>query len=370
MSYNTIHSAFKLNGVHYNIKELKVLANNYILKGKAYQKVIGNFLIDWLNDEQSIIVNTSGSSGKPKQIQLQKQAMVNSALATGNFFNLKASNRALLCLPVNYIAGKMMLVRAMVLGLEIDSVEPTTNPKFDLEVTYDFSAMIPLQLSNCKYRLSNITTLIVGGAPVSNGLKKSIQKLSTRIFETYGMTETITHIALKPLNNFYKSSCHSEHSEESIRHVELVSASHFKVLQNITISQDNRDCLVINAPKISKETIITNDVVKLRSHTEFQWLGRYDNVINSGGLKLFPEQIEAKLQSKISRRFFITSEKDEELGSKVILVIEGESYQLKPDTFSSLSKYEKPKEVYFVDKFVETSSGKVQRKQTHFALKR
>lgn len=360
-----VHSSFKLNGMHYNASALKVLASTYTKTGKPYESQLGVFLLDWLDTKDSILVNTSGSTGKPKQIQLQKQAMVNSAIATGTFFYLKPGNRALLCLPTNYIAGKMMLVRALVLGLEIDFVEPTINPQFNSEIDYDFCAMIPLQLSNTKERLKTIKKLIVGGASVSNALKNLVKDLPTRIFETYGMTETITHIAVKPINNFIDVT-----SSLSSRAETRDERSLFKTLDNVSISQDDRGCLVITAPKLSNEKIITNDIVRLHSDTEFEWLGRFDIVINSGGLKFFPEQIEAKLQNTISNRFFITSETDEALGNKVILLIEGHKFNLSDDSFQFLDKHEIPKQVYFIDSFVETTSGKIQRQKTLESLKR
>ena len=353
-NYNKIHHKFKLNAVHYNFNEFKDFAHYFIEEGQPFEKTIGEFLCDWLNGKDYVLVNTSGSTGKPKSIKIKKKAMVNSAIATGEFFKLKAGDSALHVLPTNFIAGKMMLVRAMVLGLEIDVVEPTSNLKFDTKKHYTFSAMVPLQLQNNIENISNIETVIVGGAAVSKPLFNVIQTINSVIYETYGMTETVTHIAVKQLNNF--------------RHAELVSASHFKTLPNVSISQDKRDCLIIEAPKLSEEKIVTNDIVKLHSKTEFVWLGRFDNVINSGGLKLFPEQIEAKLQDIIKQRFFVASEKNEILGEQLILIIEG-----KPNidvisnatrNLMTLDKYEKPKQVYTVSKFIETTSGKIQRKKT------
>ncbi len=361
-TFDKVHNRFLLNGNRYNREDLKEVAYSFIKEGLPFEKFIGDFLNDWLNTKDYIEVKTSGSTGNPKTIKLQKQAMVNSAIATGDFFNLKPGHRALHCLPTKFIAGKMMLVRAMVLGLELDIVEPTSQPIFDYDTHYDFCAMIPLQLSRTQSYIHNISTIIIGGAPVSKDLKLAIKECSTSIFETYGMTETITHIAIKQLNNFvslregttWQSQCHSEQSEES----------HFKILPNITISQDNRNCLIIEAPHLSKDKIVTNDVVQLHSDFEFEWLGRFDNVINSGGIKIHPEQLEAKLQDKISQRFFITSEHDDVLGNRVVLVLEDKSSTIKSSIFSDLTKLETPKQIYSVDKFVETVSGKIQRQKT------
>ncbi len=349
-SYNKVHLKFKLNKVHYSYDDLMEVAYSFVKEGLPYEQIIGGFLLDWLDKKDYIIVNTSGSTGNSKYIKIKKQAMVNSAIATGNFFKLKPGDTALYCLPAHYIAGKMMLVRAMILGMELDLAQPTSQPIFDYEKHYDFAAMVPLQLEKTYGYCNAIKTIIVGGAAVSNTLKIVIQDIKPNVYETYGMTETVTHIALKKLNNFYNT--------------EQVEASHFKVLPNILISQDERNCLVINAPRISKESIITNDIVKLYSDTTFEWLGRYDNIINSGGVKLCPEQIEAKLQNKIKQRFFITSEKEDLLGEQLVLVVEGNSNIIDNALFSDLEKFEKPKIVYSINRFIETSSGKIQRKKT------
>ncbi|MEL0643094.1 AMP-binding protein [Olleya sp. Ti.3.14] len=349
-NFNKVHSKFKLNGNYYSFEELKEVAYSFIKEGLPFEQEIGDFLSHWLDNNNFILVKTSGSTGQPKTIKLQKQAMVNSAIATGDFFNLQPGNSALLCLPATYIAGKMMLVRAIVLGLEIDSVQPTTSPIFDPEKHYDFVAMIPAQAEKTLHRLSNIKTLIIGGAPLSNPLRLKLETLKTNVFETYGMTETITHIALKQL----KSD----------------GSQYFNILPNITISQNEKACLVIDAPLLTKDQIVTNDVVKLHSKTTFEWLGRADHVINSGGVKLFPEQIEAKLQSKIKSRFFITSEDDKTFGSVVILIIEAENKSLDTHVFSSLTPIETPKSVYAIPAFAETSSGKVNRNETLKLLKK
>lgn len=355
INYKCIHKEFKLNGIHYQNEDLLNFARNLSKDKEAFKQILGDFLCDWLNEKEVIEVKTSGSTGKPKTIQLKKQAMVHSALATGEFFSLKPSNRALHCLPTQFIAGKMMLVRAMVLGLEIDMVEPTSKPIFDYNKTYHFCAMIPLQVENCLNNCSNIETIIVGGASVSEALKVKIQRLKSNIFETYGMTETVTHIALKKLNNFSLSRGGT---------TKQPAKSHFKTLPNISISQDERDCLIIKAPNLSEETIVTNDIVKIHSKSSFEWLGRVDNVINSGGLKLFPEQIEAKLQNKIPSRFFIASKPHETLGEQLVLILESHEMSLASNVFSELKKHEKPKQIFMVKQFVETASGKIQRKKT------
>jgi len=347
-----VHHKFKLNRKHYNYNQLKEVAYSFVKEGKLYERVLGNFLLDWLDDNDYVTVKTSGSTGQPKKIKLQKQAMVNSAITTGDYFGLEPGFKALHCLPVNLIAGKMMLVRAIVLGLELDVVEPSSNPLQNVFKNYDFCAMVPMQLQNSLELLHKINTLIVGGTSVSYSLQEKVKNISTKVYVTYGMTETITHIAVKKLNHFVDVT------------LSAVERSYFKTLPNVTISKDERDCLVIDAPKLSTETIFSNDIVKFFSKTEFEILGRFDNMINSGGIKLFPEQIEAKLQPKINQRFFIASKKNETLGEKLILILEGESTQLEPNVFEDLDSYETPKQIYTVTHFKESSSGKIRRTET------
>ncbi|HEX9600304.1 MAG TPA: AMP-binding protein [Mariniflexile sp.] len=355
INFKFIHERFKLNGVHYSNEALLHVASNFIKEGEPYEKEVGKFLQDWLDENEFVEVNTSGSTGTPKLIRIKKQAMVTSALATGEFFDLKPSDKALHCLPTRFIAGKMMLVRAMVLGLEIDLEEPTAHPDFNNYRAYNLCAMIPLQLENILQDFNLIKTIIVGGAPVSTALKEKIQDFNSDVFETYGMTETVTHIALKKLNNL--PPLRRSKTKRS-------AESYFKTLPDIIISADERGCLVIDAPKLADEKIITNDVVEIHSETEFKWLGRIDNVINSGGLKFFPEQIEAKLQNKIQARFFIASKPHDTLGEQLILVIEGDIESIDPSAFSSLKRHERPKNIFTLSRFVETSSGKIQRKKT------
>jgi O-succinylbenzoic acid--CoA ligase len=356
MKNNQFHIDFKLNGnSFFSVDE--VVAYSKTLSSTTHQ-----FLEEWFSADAFIEVETSGSTGKPKMIQLKKEFMVNSALATGKFFNLQEKTTALLCMSVDYIAGKMMLVRALVLGWEIDVVEPKSNPLQNRDKGYDFSAMVPMQLQNSLSEIHKIKKLIVGGGIVSKELEMQLQSVSTEVFATFGMTETITHIAVKKLNNF--------------RYTELVSESHYQILPNVSIFQDNRNCLVIDAPKVSQGKIITNDIVELVSAKEFRWLGRYDNVINSGGIKLHPEEIEKKLSLVISQRFFVTGIADGTLGERLVLIIEKNSttdvaeeslrkqIELKLKEGKNLAKFETPKAIYFVEEFVQTETKKIQRKKT------
>lgn len=340
--YSKVHNRFKIKGFHANQTDLLRIAYSFIKEGEAYEKEIGLFLLDWLDGNDYIIVKTSGTTGKPKEIKIMKQAMVHSAVATGDFFNLKPGNKALHCLPCQYIAGKMMLIRGIILGLELTIVNPKGKLFQNDSKIYDFVAMVPLQVENSLDNLHQIKKIIIGGAKPSRRLTDILKnQTTTEVFETYGMTETITHIAAKKIQSDY-----------------------FEVLPNVTISKDERDCLVIEAPRIALEQIITNDIVEIADENQFKWLGRIDNVINSGGVKLFPEQIEKKLEAVILARFFITAEEDEKLGNKVVLVIEHKADSFEDVNFDCLEKYEKPKEIYLVSEFIETETGKINRRES------
>lgn len=343
------HRMFKIQGESFGSKE------ELIDFSKEISVEVAGFLTDWFDATSFVEVKTSGSTGNPKIIQLQKKHMINSAKATGNYFNLPENTTALLCMSINYIAGKMMLVRALTLGWHLEIEEPTSNPLKNSDKNYDFSAMVPMQLHNSIDDIHKIKKLIVGGGTVSNELLAKIQKVETEIFATYGMTETITHIAVKKLNNL-KSVIASEKKQ-----------SNYTILPNIRIYIDHRGCLVIDAPKVSDEKVITNDLVELISPTEFKWLGRIDNVINSGSIKLIPEQIEEKLAKIIENRFFVAGKKDEILGEKLILIVEGitnENLLVNIQQLKSLSTYEIPKEIYFLEKFIETETNKIDRTKT------
>lgn len=302
-----------------------------------WQKSILDFLDEWNSPKEFIIAHTSGSTGTPKKIQLPKKAMKLSAQLTREFFNLKKGNTALLCMPVSFIAGKMMLVRAAEIGLKIHCIEPKSQIDLYQFPLLDFVPMTPMQTEKSFDSIDQIKTLLIGGAPLSDELKVKLLQTKVAAYESYGMTETITHIGLKK-----------------------ISESNFRVLNQIQISQDERGCLVIRTPYFDKE-IITNDLVEIKSERQFKWLGRLDNIINSAGIKLIPEQIENKLKHYIPNDFIISSVPDKLLGEKLILIIEGSAFDLEiPNDL--LTKYEKPKAIYFMEKLPRTNSGKIIRK--------
>lgn len=341
------HKAFKLQEQSFNS------AQELIDFSFSISAEIQLFLKEWFNKKMFVEVKTSGSTGTPKIIQLQKKHMIQSAKATGVFFNLGEGTKALLCMSTNYIAGKMMLVRALELGWNLDVVDAVSNPLKGIDKEYDFCAMVPLQLHNSLTEIDKVKQLIVGGGVVSKELLNKIQNNHTAVYATYGMTETVTHIAVKKLNN-------SEQLKQG-------SETYYNALPNIKLHKDSRGCLVIDALKISKKEIVTNDLVNLISETKFEWLGRYDSIINSGGVKLIPEQIELKISEILFNRFFVVGIPDIILGEKLVLIVEGEFKKnlLKEiKLLNSLSKFEIPKQVYFLDNFIETPTQKINRIKT------
>jgi len=343
ITYKNIHNRFKLNGIHITREEMFYVAYCFIKEGRPFEQHIGTFLLDWFDEKSYIELSTSGTTGVPKVIRIEKQAMLDSALATGDFFGLEPGDTMLHCLPTNYVAGKMMWVRSFILGLDMKFVEPTSNPLDKIDESFDFCAMVPLQAKNSLNSLKQkkIKKLIIGGVRIHKALEEELAKLPIEIYETYGMTETITHIAAKK-----------------------IGAVAFTTLPNVTVSADDRQCLVVQAKKISKNAIVTNDIVKLISDTQFIWEGRFDNVINSGGIKLMPEKIEDKLSKLIPRRYFVFGKEDHILGEKAVLYVEGAPFVIEDSVFNVLNKYEIPKEIVFIAKFQETATGKIMRNES------
>jgi len=304
------------------------------------------FIEEWNAPAEFLVVKTSGSTGQPKEVKLLKKHMIASAQATGDFLGLKKGNSALLCLSVDTIGGRMMIVRSLVLGLELVVSDVSSSPLHNIEDHIDFCAMVPMQVQNSLNehtdRLSKIDKLIIGGGPVSTGLIDQLQEIPTEAFHTFGMTETISHIAMKSLNHPLENE--------------------FRCLPNVQI-ESNNGALVISAPNIGVSQLETNDEVEITSNNRFKWLGRSDFVINSGGVKLHPEEIEAKLSDLITQPFFVFGEKDDFWGEKLILLIENrnELNITKNDLSKVVSKFAIPKEIRYIAEFTYTKSGKINR---------
>ncbi len=347
-TYKNIHNSFRFNGQSFNRKLLKEAAYCFVKEGDSFERETGLFLLDWLDNNPTIVLKTSGSTGTPKNIEMPKQSLVNSALLTGNWLDLGPRNTALNVLPSTYIAGKMMWIRSMILGLSLDTLTPSKSPLNQLEKVYDFTALTPQQLTNSIPYLHRFKKVIVGGAPISAQTIIALKDTSTKVYETYGMTETVSHIAARQL-------CPGTPSDS------------FITLDGVSVAVDARRCLAIVAPHIDSRSILTNDVAVVDTPHSFKILGRIDHVVNSGGIKIFPEEIEKILSCHIQKRFFVSHEEDQELGQKLIVVIEGyQDENLKNKILFDISfpKHKRPKSIYFSEHFIETQSGKIDRIST------
>lgn len=319
-----------------------------------WEKNFFNFILEWISEDSFIKVKTSGSTGIPKWIRIDKDKMIQSALMTGQFFNLKKSDTALLCLPVDFIAGKMMVVRSFVLGLDLIPFNSSGNPLENMNGTFEFAAMTPLQVSNIltekggTEKLDRISKLIIGGADIRPELLNQIKSLKNKTWQTYGMTETITHVAIRKLNPPGETEF-------------------YQALPGVKFSQDERDCLIIQAPRLSETEVMTNDIVELNNDREFKFIGRYDNIINSGGIKLSPEEIETKLNPYMHQRFIVAGLPDVKLGQKLVLIVESQEPEgvdlRKLAELSNLNKFEIPKQVIFSAPFLLSENGKIIRKE-------
>ncbi len=326
--------------------ELKKLSDKLSLSDLGWEIALGGFLKDWLSDALDIELFTSGSTGIPKKIIMNKSAMVYSAQRTLDFFHLKKGDKALLCLSTNYIAGKMMVVRALVGGLHLIAHDVDSNPFKLLKDKIDFAALVPTQAKECFEKSRNqfklVKTIILGGAKVDRVLAEKMNQVSSECWETYGMTETVSHIALKRITLDFNTP--------------------FQLLPGIKITQDDRSCLVIEPSEINSHRLVTNDIVELAGESEFILKGRYDNVINTGGLKLFPEELEGKLSKQLHQDFVFCGLPDSKWGESVVLVIESQKpLKIDESLYLPLDKHEKPKNIYFLESFPRTESGKIQR---------
>ncbi|AGC75130.1 O-succinylbenzoic acid--CoA ligase [Nonlabens dokdonensis] len=339
----TVHPNFKLNGHSLNNEGVAIVAYSYIKEGEEWEKQVGDFLLSWLDNYDVVTVRTSGSTGVPKEYKLLKEHMINSAIMTGKRFNIDEEKDALCCLPLSYIAGKMMLVRAMTLGWHLDLVAPSTTPLKKAEKRYDFTAMSPLQVSKSLDDIHKTRKVIIGGGAVSKSLIERLDRKHTKAYHTYGMTETCSHIAVRQLYPRYDEN--------------------YTVLDDIKIEKDEQGKLVVHAPLLSKTSLVTNDLVELVGEKEFKVLGRVDDVINTGSVKVHPAQIEEKLSHRLTGNFFISGKADEDLGQKVVLIVEGDERDVQ-DAFKKLEKFEKPKEIFFVNSFDRTHTGKVDKRTT------
>lgn len=311
------------------------------------QREVLDFMDQWEDKSACITVQTSGSTGTPKEIQLQKKFMLASAKMTCDFLSLDASKTALVCLSPQTIAGKMMLVRGIYSGMNLLVTTPTSTPFKDIRQPIDFAALVPYQLQQSILSTPEAffagQQLIVGGAPVSAPMEETFRALPSSVFHTFGMTETISHIALRSISK----------GEGSFQPLKDVHAA------------VHEGCLRIQAPHLGVTDLQTNDVVEMHSDGSFTWLGRSDFAINSGGYKLHPEQIERALSKVISEPFFVAGIPDPQFGHRLVLCIESPDRVLSKASMEGLLKsYEQPKIQRSYNQFVRTTSGKINRLST------
>lgn len=323
-----------------------------------YLHSIENFLVEWESYSPLIWVSTSGSTGVPKTIEFSKKQAEASAKYTGRFFDFKPGDAVLLNLSPNFVAGKLMLVRALTHDMKIVVAPLNSNPLLTLK---DFphkiklAAFVPHQVEeilsqeNSKRVFNEIENVIIGGASISESLEQKIAAQKTKSFATFGMTETLTHFALRPVDG---------------------NTDFYTCLPGITISQDDRNCLVVNKNEILSDPLVTNDLIELIDETHFKWNGRFDNLINSGGVKIIPEVDEKLIESLFGNtRYYITSRSHEKFGEEVVLVLETDSlsaaiekeYLQKMELL--LPKYHAPKSIIIQAKFDETVNGKIKRRK-------
>lgn len=344
LDYNTII----INGQR--LRGLEII--NYCNNSKQSNLIrLGEFLMEWMKEDVNIRLHTSGSTGTPKTILAEKNQLLQSAAMTSAFFEFKPEQTALLCLPMEYIAGKMMVVRALYSGLNLLCIEPNSAPLSALpkDIVIDFAPLTPMQLSEVT-NIQSVRKILLGGSAIHSAMEERLQSFETAIYHGYGMTETFSHVALRCING-------RKRTEE------------YTALPGIKFEIDERGCLIIQAPFL-KEKVHTNDVVNLISDRAFKWRGRADYVVNSGGIKLFPEEIEKKISPLIQERYFLAGLSDNRLGERLTLIIEGERYQeselkaLSENLTKVLERFEKPREILFIQNFKTTASGKINRQET------
>lgn len=335
---------------------------------------VNDFLQEWNSPSETLLVHTSGSTGKPKPMWVEKQRMLNSAHITCDFLGLRPGDSALLSMSLDYIAGKMMVVRSIERKLRLFSVKPSGHPLSDeslakmVEMDFDFVAMVPMQVYNTlqvpqeRERLSRIKHLIIGGGAIDDALAEELRSLPGAVWSTYGMTETLSHIALRRLNG-------KEASEW------------YQPFDSVGVSLNSDGCLVIDAPLVCSEPLVTNDIAEIKQqetsshssdassslktsspHVLFRIKGRKDNVICSGGIKIQIEEVENLLRQHLDAPFLLAKKKDEKFGEIAVLVTEsGDLEGVEAICRQVLPKYWVPRQYLHFDQLPMTETGKPKR---------
>lgn len=312
-----------------------------------------DFLTEWRSSSPMVEVHTSGSTGKPKRMLVEKSRMMASARITCDFLGLREGDTALLCMPLDYIAGKMMVVRSLVRGLHLVSVTPSSHPLKDIAEPLDFAAMVPLQVysslqvSEEAERLRAIRHLIIGGGAIDDALEQELRQFPNAVWSTYGMTETLSHIALRRISG----------DDASLW---------YEPFDGVEVSLSPDGCLVIYAPDVNPERLVTNDIVELErcpdGKRRFRIIGRRDNVIDSGGIKIQTEEVERLLRPVMPCGYMITKVKDARLGEAVTLLVDGMNVpDIEKICRETLPKHWVPRHILKVDSLPTTETGKPAR---------
>ena len=325
VTYQPHELAARQNELEQQLAQQCVQAPDEVVAQLRFELELLVFLRTWFDDNQELEVKTSGSTGTPKVMSVSKERMMNSARLTLEFLQLERGDRALLCMPLEYIAGKMVVVRALVGGLDLQVVAPCGHPLQKVAADLDFAAMIPLQVYNSlqkpgeRARLAAVKQLIIGGGAIDAALEQELRSFPHKVWSTYGMTETLSHIALRRLNG-------SEASQ------------FYQPFAQVKLSLSPEDTLVIEAPQVSAQTLVTNDIVVFNNQGQFRIKGRKDNVINSGGIKLQIEELEAQLKALQPQwDFLISSQPHPKFGQVVVLLLTKRSLPSELGELSDLS---------------------------------
>lgn len=328
------------------INEINQIFHN---KNKIYWcKVILNFLNNWYNcNKKKIFIHTSGTINGSKRKFFTKESMIKSAMLTYNYFNFNNKINALLCLSPNYIAGAMMIIRSIVLKWKLFIIKPSIKPFLSVNRNFDFISMIPIQVvNNLNFLNKKVKILLIGGSPISQKLENKLKYLQTKCYLSYGMTETLSHVAIRKLNYKNHETC-------------------FKSLPGVYLNTDARNCLNIFIPSIFNKKIQTNDLVLLKKYYNFYkflLLGRIDNIIKIRNCEIIPEQLEQKLSFYIEQSFFIFKKNSKQ----IILIIEGSCKRLiiPENIFINKINFLDLKKIYFLPSFIRTKTHKIDRKKT------
>ncbi len=342
-----------IDGTAVSADTIAEVAAGYAEREEDFGTQVIGFLKEWFDDSDTVLVHTSGSTGSPKPMWVEKERMIASAVLTCSFLGLHRGDTALLCMPLQYIAGKMVVVRALVAGMRLLTVSPCGHPLDGLDQVPDFAAMIPMQVYNSlqvpaeRSMLQQVRSLIIGGGAVDAALADVLHGFPYGVWSTYGMTETLSHVALRRLNG-----------EEA--------SDWYTPLPGVDIRVNAEGALCILAPRVCSVELVTNDVAECNERGQFRILGRKDNIINSGGVKIQIEQVEELLRPHMSAPFMITAAPHPKFGEEVVMLLQNNGQQLPVDEMVAMCRqilpvYWQPKRIMAVSELPMTGTGKPDR---------